>query len=145
MRPLLFRQLSRSTTPLSRPPVRLLKESKRLASMETDTKPALEARLNRWRQVITSVCMMLQQVRSGAGRFGAHAYSTNADCHLLLVDATRLFCDCVCEQFGELPHERWSALLPDLLLTHPARCLETLALIEQRQFKAPSHQQFDAA
>ncbi len=113
--------------------------------MKPSNKPAVEARLSRWRQVITNACTMLQLIRSGPARFGGDSYATNADCYILLTDATRHFCECVCEQFGELPGKRWSAVLPELLVAHPARCRETLALVERREFKELSYFQFDAA
>lgn len=88
---------------------------------------------------------MLQQARERAPRFARESYAASADCHVLLVDATRIFCDCLCEQFGESVNKRWSAALPELLLTHPSRCQETLALLESRDFKELSYFQFDAA
>lgn len=89
--------------------------------------------------------MMLQQARERTPRFAEGSYAANADCYVLLVDATRIFCGCLCEQFGESVNNRWSAALPELLLTHPSRCRETLALLERRDFKALSYFQFDAA
>lgn len=113
--------------------------------MENAQNTVLTARLARSRQIITSACMMLQQARENAPRFAQESYAASADCYVLLVDATRIFCDCLCEQFGESANKRWSAALPELLLAHPSRCRETLALLERRDFKELSYFHFDAA
>lgn len=113
--------------------------------METAQNSGLAVRLAGSRQIITTACAMLQTAQVRAPRFARESYSASADCYVLLADATRMFCDCLCEQFGEPVNKRWSAALPELLLAHPARCRETLALLERRDFKELSYFQFDAA
>jgi hypothetical protein len=61
---------------------------------------------------------------------------------VLLLDATQLLCRAVSAQQGEDPGHRWSPALPELLLAHPERCEETLALIERKEFQEVSYFQF---
>jgi hypothetical protein len=96
------------------------------------------------REIITSACHMLQDTRRLATRDRADC-SASADCYVLLHDATKLFCQYVSDQFGEKPSKRWSPVLPELLLSHPEKCGETLAMIEQKDFQPLSYFQFVAA
>jgi len=70
---------------------------------------------------------------------------SNADCYVLLQDATKLYCQYVSEYYGELSTSRWSPSLPEVLLAHPERCNETLELVERKDFKAISYLHFVAA
>ena len=97
------------------------------------------------RAIITSACNMLQYARQVAPAFGREVYASSADCYVLLSDATKLFCQYVSELYGESDSKRWSPVLPELLLSHPERCGETLALLERREFKDLSYFQFVAA
>ena len=95
--------------------------------------------------IITSACSMLQQARKFAPTFGHELYASSADSYILLHDATKLFCQYVAEFHGESDCKRWSPALPELLLSHPERCTETLALVERKDFKELSYFQFVAA
>src|SRR6266542_407640 len=95
--------------------------------------------------IITSACNMLQYARQIAPAFGRDTYSCGADCYILLSDASKLFCQYVSELHGEAGGKRWSPVLPELLLSYPERCSETLALLEDKEFKDLSHFQFVAA
>ncbi len=88
---------------------------------------------------------MLLNVRHLSGGGGRELPFSNADCYVLLQDATKLFCQYVSEFYGEPATSRWSPSLPELLLSHPDRCLEALELIEKKDFKAVSYLQFVAA
>jgi len=97
------------------------------------------------RAIIVSACNMLQYARQIAPAFGREVYASSADCYILLSDATKLFCQYVGELHGEAGGKRWSPVLPELLLSHPERCSETLALLEDKEFKDLSHFQFVVA
>jgi len=97
------------------------------------------------RAIITSACHMLQDARQVAPVFGGEIYTSSADCYVLLHDATKLFCQYVSEMHGEAGTKRWSPVLPELLLSHPEKCNETLALLEREEFKDLSHFQFVSA
>ncbi len=101
--------------------------------------------LARSKAIITSACNILQHARHIAPAFGREIYASSADCYILLHDATKLFCQHVCEQYGEAENKRWSPALPELLLSHPEKCDETLALLERKEFKELSYFQFVAA
>lgn len=104
-----------------------------------------EKKLFRARLIITSACKMLQNARENAPRFGQERYASNADCYILLADATKIFSQQICERHGEPLNKRWSAALPELLLSHPEKCSETLALLEEKEFKGLSYFHFVAA
>jgi hypothetical protein len=95
--------------------------------------------------IITSACNVLQHARQIAPAFGREVYASSADCYILLHDATKLFCHYVGELHGEKDDRRWSPALPELLLSHPEKCTETLALVESKDFKELSYFQFVAA
>jgi len=95
--------------------------------------------------IITSACNVLRHAREIAPAFGREVYASSADCYILLHDATKLFCQHICEQYGETENKRWSPALPELLLSHPEKCAETLALLEKKDFKELSYFQFVAA
>ena len=69
----------------------------------------------------------------------------NADFHILLTDATKLFCQAVSDVYGELEETRWSPAIAEVLLAFPERCEETLKLLEAKDFKKLSLFQFAAA
>jgi hypothetical protein len=98
--------------------------------------------LARAREIITSSCSMLLRAPAFTASVGREAYALSADCYVLLADATKLFCHSVSELYGEQEEKRWSPALPELLLSHPEKCRETLDLMEQRDFKKLSHLQF---
>jgi hypothetical protein len=104
-----------------------------------------EKKLAKSKAIITSACNVLQHAQSIKPAFGRERYASNADCYILLHDATKLFCQSLCDQYGEPENKRWSAALPELLLSHPEKCGETLALLEQKDFKELSYFQFVAA
>jgi hypothetical protein len=104
-----------------------------------------EQNLAKSKAIITSACHVLQHARQLAPAFGRELYASSADCYILLHDATQLFCQSLCEHYGEVENKRWSAALPELLLSHPDKCGETLALLEQKDFKELSYFQFVAA
>ena len=87
---------------------------------------------------------MLIHERELAGLHREHPFC-QADCFVLLQDASRLFCQYVSEFYGEPSSSRWAPALPELLLSHPERCQETLALVEREDFKPISYLQFSAA
>ena len=105
----------------------------------------VEKKTARARLIITSACKMLQNAREHAPRFGQERYASNADCYILLADSTKIFCQQICERHGEPLNKRWSAVLPELLLSHPEKCDETLALLEEKEFKGLSYFHFVAA
>ena len=97
------------------------------------------------RTLITSVCRLLQASRSLKPAVRREYYAASADCYVLLNDATKIFCQAVSEQYGEAENKRWSPVLPELLLSHPDKCGETLALLESKELKEISYFQFVAA
>ena len=97
------------------------------------------------RAIITSACNMLQQAQHFAPGFTRDLPFSSADCYILLQDATKLFCHYVSEIHNEPTGRRWSPSIPELLLAHPERCHETLALVEQKEFKELSFLHFVAA
>jgi hypothetical protein len=104
-----------------------------------------EKKLAKSRAIIASACNVLQHARQIQPAFGRELYASNADCYILLHDATKLFCQCLCDQFGEAENKRWSPAIPELLLSHPDKCGETLSLLERKDFKELTHFQFVAA
>jgi hypothetical protein len=104
-----------------------------------------EKKLAKSRAIITSACNVLLRARDNAPVFGREAYASSADCYVLLHDATKMYCQHLCEQYGEPENKRWSPALPELLLSHPEKCRETLALLESKEFKDLSCFQFVAA
>ena len=88
---------------------------------------------------------MLQHAREVVPVCGREIYASSADCYVLLHDATKLFCHYLSQLQGEPDGRRWSPVLPELLLSHPDRCGETLARLEQKEFKGLSYFQFVAA
>jgi hypothetical protein len=101
--------------------------------------------LARSKAIIVSACNVLQHARKITPVFARELYGSSADCYILLHDATKLFCKYAGELHGETDSKRWSAALPELLLSHPEKCTETLALLESKEFKELSHFQFVAA
>ena len=110
-----------------------------------NTMSDVEKKLAKSKAIITSACNVLQHARHIAPAFGREIYASSADCYVLLCDATKLYCQCLCDQYSEAENKRWSPALPELLLSHPEKCTETLALLEQRDFKELSYFQFVAA
>jgi hypothetical protein len=105
----------------------------------------IEKQLARTRAIITSACNVLVRARDSAPVFGREAYTSGADCYVLLHDATKLFCQHLCERYGEAENKRWSPALPELLLAHPEKCRETLAVLESKELKDLSYFHFVAA
>lgn len=101
--------------------------------------------LTRCRAIITSACSMLVDSRRSITELGRELPYSSADCYVLLQDASKLYCQYVSEQYGEPAATRWSPSLPEVLLAHPDRCHETLALIERKEFKPISYLHFVAA
>ena len=102
--------------------------------------------LSKAKTIIISACAVLQRARQpvvAGSRPGS--YAVDADCFVLLQDATKYFCRCLSELYGEPAGKRWSPVFPELLLSHPERCLETLALVERKDFRELSYFQFVAA
>ena len=93
--------------------------------------------------IITNTCRILQEAQLRNDGQHRELYASSADCYVLLQDATRLLCRAVSELYGEpQPTHRWSPALPELLLSHPEKCLETLALMERAEFKEISYFHF---
>jgi hypothetical protein len=89
--------------------------------------------------IITDACLLLKDAQHRTVAFGREACVSNEDCYILLNDATKLYCRALSQIYGEADGEkRWSPALPELLLSHPEKCDETLALLEAREFKEPS-------
>jgi hypothetical protein len=101
--------------------------------------------LARSREIITNACSMLLRAPAFTLSLGREAYAMSADCYVLLADATKLFCQSASELHGECEARRWSPALPELLLSHPEKCRETLELVEQRDFKELSYLHFATA
>lgn len=101
--------------------------------------------LTKCRAIIVSACNMLLTFRTARSGSNRELPFSNADCYVLLVDATKLFCQYVSEYHGEPHASRWSPSLPEVLLSHPERCRETLELVEQKEFKSISYLHFVAA
>lgn len=104
-----------------------------------------EKKLAGSKAIITSACNVLQRAGQIAPAFGREIYASSADCYILLHDATKLFCQSLCDQYGEVENQRWSPVLPELLLSHPEKCHETLALLERKDFKKLSYFEFAGA
>ena len=93
--------------------------------------------------IITNTCRILQEAQLQRDGRQRELYASSADCYVLLQDATRLFCRAISELYGEpQPTHRWSPALPELLLSHPEKCEETLALMERAEFKEISYFHF---
>lgn len=88
---------------------------------------------------------MLVDSRRSLTALGKELPYSSADCYVLLQDATRLYCQYVSAYFGESESSRWSPALPEVLLSHPERCQETLDLVERKEFKGISYLHFVAA
>lgn len=100
--------------------------------------------LARSRAIITSACSALLRAPRLTLAVGRGACAFSADCYVLLCDATKMFCQSVSALYGEGESKRWSPVLPELLLSHPEKCDETLELVEKRDFKELSYLQFAA-
>ena len=95
------------------------------------------------RAIITDTCLLLQDAQQRVATFGREARVSNEDYYVLLNDATRLYCRALSQVYEEADTEkRWSPALPELLLSHPEKCDETLALLEAREFEEPSYSDF---
>ncbi|HXG49161.1 MAG TPA: hypothetical protein VNO52_16170 [Methylomirabilota bacterium] len=101
-----------------------------------------ERKRNQSRAIITSACQMLRQMRQCDSPIARDLREPAADTYILLHDATRMYCEAVSEQWGEKQNARWSPALPEVLLSYPDRCEETLALVEQKDFREISYFQF---
>jgi hypothetical protein len=94
--------------------------------------------------IIISTCRMLDLARQGSPQFPHEFNGSAADFYVLLHDATKLFCQAVSQHWGETDNHRWSPALPELLLSHPERCDETLALVQRQDYHDVSYFQFAA-
>ncbi len=101
--------------------------------------------LARCRAIIMSACRMLVDSQASMTALGRELPYSAADCYVLLQDATRLHCQYVGEYYGEAETSRWTPALPEALLAHPDRCLQTLELVEAREFKGLAYLRIDAA
>lgn len=101
--------------------------------------------LMRCRAIIVSACKMLVDTQRSMTALGRELPYSTADCYVLLQDATRLYCQYVSEHFAEPRLSRWSPALPEVLLSHPERCQETLDLVERKDFKGVTYLDFVAA
>ena len=99
-------------------------------------------KLEKSRTIITNTCRILNLAKHRTPLFSYDLNGSGADFYVLLHDATKLFCQAVSEGFGEDAHCRWSPALPELLLSHPDRCEETLARVQEREFRDVSYFQF---
>jgi len=115
------------------------------AAFQPGTMSDAGTNLAKSRAIITSACNVLLHGPRLTLTVGRGAYAFSADSYVLLCDATKLFCQSVSELYGEREGKRWSPVLPELLLSHPERCRETLQLVEMRDFKELSFLQFAAA
>src|SRR5262245_26515663 len=97
------------------------------------------ANLAKSRAIITTACRALQNTRRPVPGSARRLDTSSAACDILLHDATMLYGQSVSEQFGETENKRWSPALPELLLSHPDKCSETLALPERKEFKELSY------
>ena len=104
----------------------------------------LDVSAARAKAIITTACRMLQEAPARARLFHLELSGAGADCYVLLSDASKLFCRAVSEFHGEAA-SRWTPVLPELLLSHPERCAETLALVERKEFAGLTHFQFASA
>jgi len=101
---------------------------------------AAEQRCEQARAIIASACRVLRDTRETAPIFTRDMVEpTSADCYVLLRDASKMFCAAVSEHYGEPSGHRWSPVLPELLVAHPEKCGETLALAERKDFQELSH------
>jgi len=101
-----------------------------------------ERKFQKSRAIITGTCRMLDLTRQGRPPFSHQFNGSGADFYVLLHDATQLFCQAVSERLGEAGNQRWSPALPELLLSHPDRCEETLTRVQQPDFRDVSYFQF---
>ncbi len=86
-----------------------------------------EQRCEQARAIIASACWVLRDTRETAPIFTRDMVEpTSADCYVLLRDASKMFCAAV-------------RVLPELLVAHPEKCGETLALAERKDFQELSH------
>ena len=99
----------------------------------------------RCRAIIISACKMLVDSQRSMTALGRELPYSTADCYILLQDATRLYCQYVSEHYAESRSNRWSPALPEVLLSHPERCEETLDLVERKDFQGVSYLHFVAA
>lgn len=95
------------------------------------------------KSIIKSICGIVQEAQHRAVAFARESYASSADCYVLLHDATKQLCEAVSEHYGETEKsKRWSPALPELLLSHPEKCEEILAMLERKQFEEISYFHF---
>lgn len=85
--------------------------------------------------IIVVSCIMLNMARKNAPSFSQALLETSSDGLVLLEDATKILCQAVSEFYKENVAKRWTPELPEFLYTHPERCAEVLAIIEQKDFR----------
>jgi hypothetical protein len=83
--------------------------------------------------VIQVACRMLERQRRMPPMFAQGAPNLGDDCHVLLEDATRSFCEDVREARREPGAGDWPAIVSRMLLEHPEHCEAILSLLESGQ------------
>ena len=78
---------------------------------------------------------MLDHARTRGPGFSRECLEPSSDCYVLLVDATKMFCQALGECQPDAPAPRWSPRFTEFLFTHPDQCREALALVESRDFE----------
>ena len=100
--------------------------------------------LQRSKAIITGACSMLDHARARGPVFARGLVEPSSDCYVLLVDATKMFCQALSECHPDSRPPRWSPQFTEFLFTHPEKCQEALALVESRNFDTFDSQQLDA-
>jgi hypothetical protein len=127
---------------LYKPPDRVLKRG----AARIDIMPAaIEEKWKQSKTIIVNACRMLLHAREVAPVFTWGLSRPNPDAYVLLGDASKMLCAAVSEHYGEPAGRRWSPTLPGFLLTHPEKCEETVALLEQKDLPEPSRFEYSAA
>ena len=93
-----------------------------------------EANLKQSKALITVACGMLNRAKERKPVFAPDLFAPSSDCYVLLLDATKMFCEAVSQRYQESRLQRWSPEFPDFLFDHPERCGEALALVESEHF-----------
>lgn len=93
-----------------------------------------ESNLEKSKALITVACGMLNQAKEKKSVFALDLFAPSSDCYVLLLDATKMFCEAVSDRYQESGLQRWSPEIPDFLFDHPEKCGEALALVESEHF-----------
>lgn len=100
-----------------------------------------ESNLERSKAIITGACSMLDRARMRGPGFAREIYEPSSDCYVLLVDATKMFCQALSECHPDARAPRWSPQFTEFLFAHPEKCREALALLESMNFETFDSQQ----